>query len=95
MTYIHIAHMGGKTIDFFRSMSSKTAPPAETDGLIAMTAGAYESGVHVLSIWESKAHLDRFEAEQLFPAFQAAGVASDIMETTTFTTFAADDLYIR
>ena len=87
--------MGGKTIDFFRSMSSKTARPAATDGLIAMTAGAYESGVHVLCIWESKAHLDRFEAEQLFPAFQAAGVASDIMETTTCTTFAADDFYIR
>jgi hypothetical protein len=58
--------------------------------LLVQAAGSDENGLHVVSVWQSKAHADRYEAEQLFPAFQALGIASDIMENTVFTIYDAD-----
>ncbi len=96
MAYVHIAHTSGKTIDDFRMIAEKTDPPNETDGLLLHAAGSDDNGgLRVLTVWESKAHEERWEAEQLFPAFQAAGIASDVMANTVFTTYEAADLYIR
>jgi hypothetical protein len=95
MTYTHIANMTGSTIDDFRSINQKTPAPAGTDGLLLQSAGTDADGLHVVTVWQSKAHLDRFEAEHLFPAFQALGIAGDVMGKTTFTVFDADELFIR
>jgi hypothetical protein len=46
-----------------------------------------------VTVWQSKAHCDRFAAEQLFPAFQALGMASDMAASTDFTTYDADEFY--
>ena len=35
-------------------------------------------------MWQSKAHADRYAAEQLFPAFQESGLAPDMMEMTDY-----------
>ncbi len=43
-------------------------------------------------MWESKAHADRYGAEQLFPVFQEFGLAPDMMETTDYD---ADEFYLR
>jgi hypothetical protein len=48
----------------------------------------------MVSVWQSKAHLDRWAAEQLLPAFQALGMA-DAVSGTELTAYDADDLYIR
>ena len=45
-------------------------------------------------MWESKAHQDRWSAEQLFPAFQALGM-TDVTSNMEFTEYDADELYIR
>ena len=94
MTYTHIANMSGKTIDEFRAINEKTPPAADIDGLPVQTAGSDADGLHVVTVWQSKAHLDRFEAEHLFPAFQALGIGGDVMEKTTFTIFDSDESYL-
>ena len=44
----------------------------EPDGMLARYAGATEDGsLRVVSLWESKAHADRFVTERLGPALAA------------------------
>ncbi len=92
MTYVHITAAPGLTIDDFRKVNAKTNPPQDIDGLITWAAGSDASGLHVVAVWESSAHADRYGAEQLFPAFQELGLAPDMMEMTTYD---ADELYLR
>lgn len=91
MTYVHITTSRG-TIEDFRAVVAKLAPPASTDGLLARMAGADAAGLHVVAIWESRSQAKRFEAEQLFPAFQAAG---GMPTPENATIFDADEIYIR
>lgn len=48
-----------------------------------------------MTVWQSQAHKDRWQAEQLFPAFQASGIAQDVAANTEFTEYEADEPYIR
>ena len=48
----------------------------------------------MVTVWESKAHQDRWAAEQLVPAFQALGM-SDVVSDSEFTEYSADELYVR
>ena len=95
MAHIHIAATPGVTIDGFRAVSAKHSPPQDIDGLLAWAVGSDDSGLHVVTVWESKAQKDRFESEQLFPAFQAAGIAADVAANTEFTEYEAGELYVR
>ncbi len=95
MAYIHIASSKGFTIENFRTVSAKHNPPQDIDGLLAWAAGSDEIGLHVVSVWQSRAHMERWQAEQLFPAFQAAGMAADVPANTEFTEYEAGELYIR
>jgi hypothetical protein len=61
-------------------------------GLISWAAGTDARGLQVVALWESKAHADRYGAEQLFPAFQEFGLAPDMMEVTDYD---ADEFYLR
>jgi len=94
MAHIHIAASPGHTMDDFRAVSAKHNPPQDIDGLLALAAGADENGLHVVTVWQSKAHKDRFEAEQLFPAFQALGM-TDTAPATEMTEYDADEFYVR
>ena len=94
MAHIHIAATRGRTIDDFRAVAAKHNPPQDIDGLLALAAGADENGLHVVTVWQSKAHKDRFEAEQLFPAFQALGM-TDTAPATEMTEYDADEFYVR
>jgi len=62
---------------------------------LAWAAGSDEIGLHVVTVWQSRAHMERWQAEQLFPAFQAAGMAADVPANTEFTEYEAGELYIR
>jgi hypothetical protein len=95
MAYIIMATTHGQTIEGFRAVTEKISPPKEMDGLLAQAVGSDDNGLHVLTVWQSKAHSDRYEAEQLFPAFQALGMASSVVENTEFTRYDTDELYIR
>ena len=48
----------------------------------------------MVTVWQSKAHQDRWAAEQLFPAFQSLGM-TDVASNTEVTEYDADELYIR
>ena len=92
MTYVHITAAPGLTVGDFSKVNAKTNPPQDIDGLISWAAGTDASGLHVVAVWESRAHADRYAAEQLFPAFQEFGLAPDMMELTTYD---ADEFYLR
>lgn len=94
MAHIHIAATPGATIEGFRAVAAKHNAPQDIDGLLAWAAGADSSGLHVVTVWESKAHQDRWFAEQLFPAFQALGM-TDVTSNTEFTEYDADEFYVR
>jgi heme-degrading monooxygenase HmoA len=94
MAHIHVATTPGVTIEGFRAVAAKHNPPQDIDGLLAWAAGADSSGLRVVTMWESKAHQDRWSAEQLFPAFQALGL-TDVTSNMEFTEYDADELYIR
>jgi len=66
--------------------------PDRPDGLISEAAGCNDAGLHVITVWESKAHHERFVTERLVPAFQAAGVHPGPL---TFTNFDLDAFYLR
>ena len=76
-----------------RSGFSRSVLPASTN-LLAWAAGTDENGLHVVTVWQSKAHMDRWSAEQLFPAFQSLGM-TDVASNMEFTEYNADELYIR
>ena len=94
MAHIHIAATPGVTIDGFRAVAAKHNPPQNIDGLLAWAAGTDEVGLHVVTVWQSKAHQDRWSAEQLFPAFQSLGM-TDVTSNMEFTEYDADEFYIR
>jgi heme-degrading monooxygenase HmoA len=94
MAHIHIAVTPGVTIESFRAVSAKHNPPQDIDGLLAWAAGTDSSGLHMVTVWQSKAHQDRWSAEQLFPAFQSLGL-TDVTSNMEFTEYDADELYIR
>jgi hypothetical protein len=92
MPYIHITSAPGRTVDDFRSVNSKTDPPEKLDGLITWAAGSDAEGLHVVALWESRAHADRYEAEQLFPVFQEFGLNPASMSATSYD---AAEFYLR
>ena len=94
MAHIHIATTPGVTIDGFRAVAAKHSPPQDIDGLLAWAAGTNSSGLNVVTVWESKAHQERWTAEQLFPAFQQLGL-SGIPENSEFTEYETGEFYIR
>ena len=79
MGYVHISKSKGRTIEDFRAVSAKHNAPADIDGLLAWAAGSDENGLHVVTVWQSRAHQERWAAEQLFPAFQEFGMAEDVL----------------
>ena len=95
MTYVHVSTTRGRTIDDFRAVTAKHNPPQDIDGLLTWAAGSDDDGLHVVSVWQSKAHADRFEAEQLFPAFQALGLMSAVAGDLQASTYDAAEFYIR
>lgn len=44
----------------------------------------------MVTVWESKAQLDRWAAEQWFPAFQSPGM-TDVASNREFTQYDADE----
>jgi heme-degrading monooxygenase HmoA len=94
MAHIHIAATPGTGIEDFRAVAAKHNPPQDIDGLLAWAVGTDENGLHVVTVWESKAHQERWSAEQLFPAFQALGL-TNVASNMQFTEYDTDELYIR
>ena len=59
-----VSGSAGVTIEGFRAVAAKHNPPQDIDGLLAWAAGTDENGLHVVTVGQSKAHMDRWTAEQ-------------------------------
>ena len=94
MAFVHISATKGRTIEDFRTVSVKHNAPQDIDGLVAWAAGSDENGPHVVTVWQSRAHQERWAAEQLLPAFQELGLA-DVPVDSEFTAYETGELYLR
>src|SRR5580693_1433622 len=74
MAYVHITKSKGRGLEDFRAVSAKHSPPQDIDGL------------HVVTVWQSRAHEERWAAEQLFPVFQELGM-TDVPANAEFTEY--------
>jgi hypothetical protein len=73
MSYVHITKSPGITLaDYQRVRDALGAQPIR--GQQRHYAGEAAGALHTVDVWESQADADRFTAERLFPAFEAAGV---------------------
>jgi heme-degrading monooxygenase HmoA len=94
MAFAHISASKDRTIEDFRTVSAKHDAPQDIDGLLAWAAGSDGTGLHVVTVWQSRAHQERWAAEQLFPVFQELGLA-DVPTNSEFTEYKTGGLYIR
>ena len=91
MSHASITVAEGLTMSDYRTVGEHLGPdPAE--GLISEVAGTNEAGLHVITVWESKEDHERFVAERLVPAFQAAGLRPGPMSLTDVP---LDAVYLR
>ena len=76
MPYAHISHAPNSKLADYRSVDHELGetPP---DGLLLTIVGSDDTGLHVIDLWESKAHADHFAAERLLPAFTRTGKGPD------------------
>jgi hypothetical protein len=95
MTFIHIATSPGVTIEMAQAVEQKVGPREAIEGLLIETYGTDGDVLRHVSVWESQAHKDRYEAQQLLPAFESLGMASDVAANTQFATCEAASLFVR
>lgn len=72
----------------------RSTGPVPPEGARLMLAGPANPGWRVISVWDSEEARDRFFAERLAPAYEAAGLSMDAIERTVFDVhaLAAGDL---
>ena len=68
MTYIITTNGAGADFETYRKIADRVQPHAH--GRIAHYAGMNKTGVAITTVWESKAHSDRFTTEHLLPALR-------------------------
>ncbi len=69
--------LAGVSVEQFDAIEAAVnAHENHPDGLIFHASGPIDGGWGVLDFWESRAHYDRFAAERIAPAVQAAGTSA-------------------
>jgi hypothetical protein len=91
MTYVHISHVPGQTLDDFRAVEEALGN-GKPDGQLLTIVGAVDGALHIVDVWTSRAHADRFAAERLFPAFQQTGIGPSA--DATYVAFEADAIEV-
>lgn len=76
MSYAMVSQSPGVGVEWHHALQRELGDEP-VDGHIATYAGTGPDGMCVISVWESKAHADRFAAEQLFPTLRRLGVGPD------------------
>jgi hypothetical protein len=76
MTYVHIARQHGFGMSEYEQVRKELATDAPA-GLLTHHVGVVDGSLVIVDVWLSRADADRFAAEQLFPAFERAGLRHD------------------
>ncbi len=92
MRYVHITHSPGQGVTDYQAVRDEMGGESP-DGLLISLVGAAEGGLHIVDVWESKAHADRFAAERLFPAFERTGHGPGT--DATYVTFETEEVVVN
>jgi len=92
MRYVHISHTPGQGLTDYQAVVEDMGDD-RPDGLLISLVGEADGGLHIVDVWESKAHADRFAAERLFPAFQRTGRAPGA--DATYVAFETEDVVVN
>jgi hypothetical protein len=85
MTYLMTTNSPGDAKTFLK-VTERVERHAQ--GLLALYAGINERGLAITSVWESKAHSDRFTVEHLIPAIrELVGEGAGVGITVDFECF--------
>lgn len=92
MHYVHISHSPGQGLTDYRAVVEDLGGESP-DGLLMALVGEAEGGLHIVDVWDSKAHADRFADERLFPAFQRTGRRPGA--DSTYVAFETEDVVVN
>ena len=92
MRYTHITHSPGQGLADYQPVRDELGSESP-DGLLISIVGEADGGLHIVDVWESKAHADRFVAERLFPAFQRTGHGPGA--DSTYVAFETEDVVVN
>ncbi len=89
MSYVHFSRSPGVGINEYETVERELGP-APKAGRISHLVGVVDGALMIVDVWNSRADADRFAAEQLFPAFERAGVRHQpSVEITAFESIEA------
>lgn len=94
MSYATVSQTHGVDISWHHTLERELGDDP-IDGLIATYAGTGPDGMCVISVWESKAHADRFTAELLVPTLRRLGVTPDQQTRRSVLEIQLDDTTTR
>jgi hypothetical protein len=73
MPYTHVSHVPGRGLSDYQTVAGILGPQIP-EGRRALIVGESDGALHIIDVWDNKAHSDRFAAERLMPAFRQAGI---------------------
>lgn len=94
MSYAMVTQAPGVDISWHHTLERELGDEP-IDGLIATYAGTGPDGMCAISVWESKAHADRFTAELLVPTLQRLGVTPQQQTRRSVLEIELDDTATR
>ena len=91
MAFASITNPPGQTMSTYRAVAGALGDD-QGEGLLVRIVGEDAEGLHVVAVWESKAHHDRFVAERLLPALRRVGDGAG--SPASFTELDAADVLV-
>src|SRR5262245_46847411 len=76
MAYATVTHSPATTLQDFHALNAALGD-YQPDGRLLLLVGHSADGLHIVDVWSTQAHADRFVAERLYPALQRMGRLPD------------------
>jgi hypothetical protein len=76
MAYATVTHSPATSLQDFRAVNGALGDE-QPEGRLLLLVGQSVDGLHIIDVWATQAHADRFVAERLFPALQRLGRLPD------------------
>src|SRR5262245_32252342 len=76
MAYATVTHSPAATLQDFHAVNAAVGDE-QPEGRLLLLVGHNGDGLHIVDVWTTQAHADRFVAERLYPALQRMGLLPD------------------
>jgi hypothetical protein len=73
MAYATVTHSPDTTLREFQAVNAALGDE-QPEGRMLLVVGHSADGLHIIDVWATQAHADRFVAERLYPALQRVGL---------------------